>query len=142
MKKVLIGLLALSALSFASVEGQRGSTNSASMTVKARVIRALRIQSVGDLDFGSIIEGNSKSAVSSYKIEGEAGMPIDVSIPSSVELKNESGNTIVVNLRNGLPKSIGADGSTTASIDGKIEIPVGQDVGNYTGELLASVRYQ
>ncbi|MGL4672601.1 DUF4402 domain-containing protein [Cetobacterium sp.] len=141
MKKLLMLLsLTLATSTFASL--QSNSEQSATMNINAIVIKPLTIEKIADMEFGSIIQGNKANATSAYSIKGEAGQGITVTVDNSVLLQHENTNsTMTVGIRTAPPHSLNKDGNATLSVDGILETAQNQEVGKYTGTLVAKVQY-
>ncbi|MGL5702671.1 MAG: DUF4402 domain-containing protein [Cetobacterium sp.] len=144
MKKLLTLLsLTLAMTAFAAPQGN--IEDKAEMKVIARVIKPLKVESTGDLDFGDIIQGASANASSGYKITGEIGQLITVTIDNNVTLTNrsDSNDTIEVGIQyKDLPNTIAASGTSLVAINGTLNTANDQGLGVYEGTLTARVQYQ
>ncbi|MGL4671686.1 MAG: DUF4402 domain-containing protein [Cetobacterium sp.] len=144
MKKLLTLLsLTLSMTAFAAPQGN--VEDKAEMKVIARVIKPLKVESTGDLDFGDIIQGASANASSGYEISGEVGQLITVTIDNNVTLtnKSDSNDTIEVGIQyRDLPNAIAASGTSLVAINGTLNTTSNQGLGVYEGTLTARVQYQ
>lgn len=141
MKKLLL-LLSLTTAMTAFGAPQVNPKEEGKMDVTATVISPLTVIA-SKMEFGKIIQGSSAKASSEYQIKGETGELITVEIPDKVELTSNSGDKMTAKITyKNLPTSIGDNGSSTAAIDGHLDITPDQPVGNYSGVLIARVQYQ
>ena len=142
MKKLLTLLsLTMAITAFGTPQGNTEKTDT--MTITATVISPLTIEKTQDMDFGNIIQGTRATATSGYIITGEKGQPITVTIDDSVLLSNQKTKTsLVVGIETDLPQSLDNNGNANVSVLGSLNIPNDQQVGTYTGTLVARVQYQ
>ena len=142
MKKLLILLSLTTAMTAFGIAPQGNTVEESNMDVTATVIKPLTVEAT-EMEFGRVIQGNNATASSNYKISGEKGELISVEIPSTVELTSTTGDKMTATIEyQNLPTSIGANGSSIASVDGHLEVSSDQAVGTYTGTLTARVQYQ
>lgn len=148
MKKLLLGLLALSTVSFGNGE------QSATMEIRAIIKAPLKIVKVEDINFGIISAGTTYTSNGKYSITGEAGSNVVVKLNIdnlSMYLDGDSGKSSIpveiigkesenrIQLNNG----INSNGMATVDfpITAMIDIPENQQSGEYRANLIASVRY-
>lgn len=149
MKKLLILLSLTTAITAfadapttlpASKAPQGNTEKSATMNIKATVIRPLNINKTGDMDFGKVIQGTTGTAESGYTITGEANQSIAVSISPLTTLTG-TGPALPINLDYTLPTNIDASGNANFNISGTIRPIVDTHIGSYSGQITATVLY-
>lgn len=144
MKKSLILLsLILSTASFAAVSNANETNVNGSMNITAEVIKPLKVKSEGDLAFGRIIQGSEHTKTSGYDISGQPGENITVTIPETATLTNTANPNakMQVAITSTIPSSLDGAGGAKVGISGFLSVADAQALGEYSGELVAAVRY-
>ncbi|MGL5702670.1 MAG: DUF4402 domain-containing protein [Cetobacterium sp.] len=141
MKKLLTLLsLTLSMTAFASNYYNDASTT---MEVTAYVLQPLNINAETNMQFGSIVRAQNSTATGKFKITGENGAKIKVEFSDKVNLNHEQGGaSMEVGVwSDNKPWQLDGNGVAEFTVNGNIQAAADQKAGQYSGELLASVRY-
>lgn len=131
------------------------------------IISILKVNVKKNMDFGTIIAGEKADTKESFRtpaqveIEGVNGSDIKITIPQKVEIKNSSGDSLLVNLRFGEGKKLKEDGQNKSivkkilskdskynigktdliEINGSVTTKRGNE-GNYKGIFTVRVEYE
>lgn len=134
---------------------------------KLNIISILKVNVKKNMDFGTIIAGEKADTKESFRtpaqveIEGVNGSDIKITIPQKVEIKNSSGDSLLVNLRFGEGKKLKEDGQNKSivkkilskdskynigktdliEINGSVTTKRGNE-GNYKGIFTVRVEYE
>lgn len=139
MKKLLLGLLALSTVAFGS-----NSEVSGTMNVTATIIKPLTIVANSDMEFGKLMQGVKEVANAKFNITGESMNGISVTYDKNVVLRhsedrNQTINVTITDYFN--PTHLNNEGKSEITLHGTIDVSQNQMPGNYSGELVAKVMY-
>ncbi len=150
MKKLLLLTLAISAVSFAAPAGN--SDQSASMNIKARIIKPLTVETNGDIDFGKVIQGaEATSTGKQFTISGEKAENVIVTINDqsnldSIQLTSTATQdklTVDLEGANGGTITLDGNGNHTLPITAKITTANSNVApATYQGTLTTKVIYQ
>jgi len=163
MKKLMLGLTALSTLLVASQLTFAQSSASANVTVNAKVIASLSITPTSaTLDFGEVAQGTSPAAIApasgiAFTVAGEPNHAATLTYNSTATLHQTTGSAtltftanVIGNTTNStsgaasFPSSITLNGSGNYYIwlGGDLgNIPANQTTGQYTGTYTIQVHY-
>ncbi|MGL4651894.1 hypothetical protein [Cetobacterium sp.] len=150
MKKRVGLFMGLSVLINAQDEG------TATMNIKAQIIRPLKVEVTKNIDFGQVVAGTFSRVDGEFKISGEPGKKYVVYIKElgegngegQIEMKNEKDPSVKFPVRAwtdlfGLnPTMNSKTGVNYHTVGVDLNIPVSQESGNYTSNLTMIVRYE
>lgn len=141
MKKLLLGLLALSTVAF----GYSHEDTTATMKINALIVQPLTIVSNGDINLGVMTRGEYKTGESSFKIEGEPGATVLTTIKGEKFLRNSKNQSdmIPIGVEFGdLSRNLDENGLNILPMKVHVTVPTEhKNAGLYQGEIIASVRY-
>lgn len=154
MKKIsLILSLMLSAFAFSNNNPESSST----MNIKARVLKPLTVSHSGDIDFGDMVPNSqSPRGQASFTIEGVPGEAFEFTLNgtkidafANSELTHTNGQSTLPFYTDNRVASNGNIWYPTLDHNGRFTLSFnywtyasqGQTLGEYSGALLASVRY-
>lgn len=154
MKSIQLCLvIAIATLGWGSQSAQAAS---AVGTAKLKVISAIAISNVSDLDFGQASPGDAARAIpagtaetesnGSFQVKGEAGASYTISLPTVVNLTNpkSSGSVAVTDFASSPSRSgiIGAQGTQMLFVGAtRAALPATLAAGDYSGSYSVTVVY-
>lgn len=128
MKRIL--LLAAMLSSVVLAQGETSSKNEATMNISARVIKPLTVEKSGDLDFGTLVQGEFKGARAHFIVTGEPGEQVEVTY-DGIQEYDENNNFIVPLSNEGNPEGKKLNANFNITISGVTQqtfVPEGRRV--------------
>lgn len=144
MKKLLLGLFALSTVVFGN--DSEDSSSYGKMNIMATVTQPLTISEDKAMEFGGITRNQTSDATGTFIVDGEAGAKFTISFPSNTEIIHTNGiSKMNVALRQQHNDdnvfTLGQHGKAYITINGQVHASDNQTIGSYSGEFVASVKY-
>lgn len=91
------------------------------------------------------LSANPASAAGTFQINGQPGVTVSVSLPSSITLTGSSGGTMSVNNVTGYPSStqlsLNTTGQASLNVGGDLNIGTSQASGTYSGTYAVTINY-
>lgn len=149
MKKVLLGLfLGLSAMSLGANEVRKDEDVKADLHVNVSVLAPLTIEETLSLEFGDVFVGEGKNATQkgNMEITGAPNNVVYIYYPSTMLVRKTNDYDKLMSIQLVRPKenvyrTLGGDGKYNEVIDGKLDAKQVKQVGEFTGVVSISVKY-
>ena len=149
MKKTILGLfLGLSIISLGANEVRKDEEVKADLHVNINVLAPLTIEETLSLEFGDAIIGEDRNAIQkgNMEITGALNNVVYIYYPNTMTVRKIGDYDKAINVKLAHPKenvyrTLGGDGKYNEVIDGSIDAEQIKHVGNYTGVVSISVKY-
>ena len=149
MKKTILGLfLGLSMISLGANEVRKDEEVKADLHVNVSVLAPLTVKETLSLEFGDVLVGEGKNAIQkgNMEITGASNNVVYIYYPSTIMVRKTNDYDTAMSIQLVHPvesvyRTLGGDGKYNEVIDGKLDAKQVKQVGNYTGVVSISVKY-